>query len=157
MWQSDWYLSGSIGGARKPRLLGKASMRIWSIIHCLNLVLFTICIHCRLTRELYWRAVCGKSASTVPWGALMFFHMAEYCDTPQSKERRNREYKACLNERAILRLLDQDVTWKSGCFPAFERGDLTTSQSVVECLTNLSLIETFWVRRNEANRDFRSI
>jgi hypothetical protein len=54
----------------------------------------------------------------------MFFHMAEYCDTPQSKERRNREYKACLNERAILRLLDQDVTWKSGCFPAFERGEL---------------------------------
>ncbi len=40
----------------------------------------------------------------------MFFHMAEYCDTPQSKERRNREYKACLNERAILRLLDQDVS-----------------------------------------------
>jgi hypothetical protein len=36
----------------------------------------------------------------------MFFHMAEYCDTPQSKERRNREYKVCLNERAILRLLD---------------------------------------------------
>jgi hypothetical protein len=32
--------------------------------------------------------------------------MAEYCDTPQSKERRNREYKVCLNERAILRLLD---------------------------------------------------
>jgi len=37
----------------------------------------------------------------------MFFHMAEYCDTPQSKERRNREYKVCLNERAILCLLDQ--------------------------------------------------
>jgi len=33
--------------------------------------------------------------------------MAEYCDTPQSKERRNWENKACLNERAILRLLDQ--------------------------------------------------
>jgi hypothetical protein len=32
--------------------------------------------------------------------------MAEYCDTPQSKERTNREYEACLNERAILRLLD---------------------------------------------------
>jgi hypothetical protein len=38
----------------------------------------------------------------------MFFHMAEYCDTPQSKERRNLEYKVCLNERAILRLLDHD-------------------------------------------------
>jgi len=36
----------------------------------------------------------------------MFFYMAEYCDTLQSKEKRNREYKACLNERAILRLLD---------------------------------------------------
>ena len=36
----------------------------------------------------------------------MFSYMAKYCDTPQSKEGRNREYKACLNERAILRLLD---------------------------------------------------
>jgi len=41
---------------------------------------------------------------------LMFFHMAEYCDTLQSKEKRNREYKACLNERAILHLLDHNVT-----------------------------------------------
>ena len=39
----------------------------------------------------------------------MFFHMAEYCDTLQSKEKRNWENKACLNERAILRLLDHDV------------------------------------------------
>jgi hypothetical protein len=37
----------------------------------------------------------------------MFFHMVEYCDTLQSKEKRNREHKACLNERAIVRLLDQ--------------------------------------------------
>jgi hypothetical protein len=37
----------------------------------------------------------------------MLFHMAEYCDNPQSKERRNWENKVCLNERAILRLLDQ--------------------------------------------------
>jgi hypothetical protein len=50
----------------------------------------------------------------------MFFHMAEYCDTPQSKERRNRENKACLNERTILRLLDHefsknsDVLWFGG-------------------------------------------
>ena len=36
---------------------------------------------------------------------LTFLRMAEYCGTPQSKERRNREYEACLNERA-LRLLD---------------------------------------------------
>jgi len=32
-------------------------------------------------------------------------YMAEYCGTPQSKERSNREYKVCLNERAS-RLLD---------------------------------------------------
>ena len=38
----------------------------------------------------------------------MFFHMAEYCDTLQSKEKRSREYKACLNERAILHLLDHE-------------------------------------------------
>ncbi len=31
----------------------------------------------------------------------MFFHMAEYCDTLQSKEKRNREHKACLNESYI--------------------------------------------------------
>ena len=40
----------------------------------------------------------------------MLFYMAEYCDTPQSKERRNREHKARLNERAILRLLDRPDT-----------------------------------------------
>jgi hypothetical protein len=38
---------------------------------------------------------------------LPLFHMAEYCDTPQLKERSNREYKVCLNGIAILRLLDQ--------------------------------------------------
>ncbi len=26
----------------------------------------------------------------------MLLHMAEYCDTPESKDRSNREYKACL-------------------------------------------------------------
>ena len=51
---------------------------------------------------------------------VKFFYKAEYCDTLQSKEKRNWEHKACLNDRA-LRLLDQDVTWKSGCFPAPER------------------------------------
>jgi hypothetical protein len=40
----------------------------------------------------------------------MFFHMAEYCDTLQSKEKRSWEYKARLNERAILRLLDHNVS-----------------------------------------------
>jgi len=38
---------------------------------------------------------------------VKLFYKAEYCDTPQSKERRNGEYKACLNERA-LRLLDHE-------------------------------------------------
>ncbi|MEJ2648901.1 MAG: hypothetical protein P8016_10895, partial [Sedimentisphaerales bacterium] len=32
--------------------------------------------------------------------------MAEYCDTPQSKEGRNWEYKVCLSNRAIVHLLD---------------------------------------------------
>ena len=32
--------------------------------------------------------------------------MAEYCDTPQSKERGNREYKVCLSRGTILHLLD---------------------------------------------------
>ena len=56
MWPNDWSSSGSIVGARKPRSIGKASQRIWSTIHCLNLALFTICIHCRTSREFYWRA-----------------------------------------------------------------------------------------------------
>ncbi len=38
---------------------------------------------------------------------VKFFYMAEYCDTLQSKEKRNWEHKACLNDRA-LRLLDQE-------------------------------------------------
>jgi hypothetical protein len=60
----------------------------------------------------------------------MFVHMAEYCDTLQSKEKRNRENKACLNERAILRLLDHDVTWKSGCFLAPERDDFSKNSGI---------------------------
>jgi hypothetical protein len=32
--------------------------------------------------------------------------MAEYCDTPRSKEGSNREYKECLSIRAIVHLLD---------------------------------------------------
>jgi hypothetical protein len=39
---------------------------------------------------------------------VKLYYKAEYCGTPQSKERRNREYKTCLNNRA-LRLLDQSV------------------------------------------------
>jgi len=60
----------------------------------------------------------------------MFFHMAEYCDTLQSKEERNREYKDCLNERAILRLLDHNVTWKLWCFSASERSILLKNSGI---------------------------
>ena len=62
----------------------------------------------------------------------MFFHMAEYCDTLQSKEKRNREYKACLNERAILHLLDHNVTWKLRYFPAPERGDFSKNFGILK-------------------------
>jgi hypothetical protein len=37
---------------------------------------------------------------------VKLFYKAEYCGTPQSKERSNREYKVCLNERTS-RLLDR--------------------------------------------------
>jgi len=47
------------------------------------------------------RAIC-KSGSV---RGVKLSYMAEYCGTPQSKERRNGEYKVCLNERAS-RLLD---------------------------------------------------
>jgi len=36
---------------------------------------------------------------------VKLFYKAEYCGTPQSKERSNREYKVCLTKRAS-RLLD---------------------------------------------------
>ncbi len=64
----------------------------------------------------------------------MFFHMADYCDTPQSKERRHREDKACLNERAILRLLDHNVTGKSWYFPAPERGYFSKDSGILQCM-----------------------
>ena len=60
---------------------------------------------------------------------VKLFYMAEYCDTLQSKEKRNRENKACLNDRA-LRLLDHNVTWKSGCFSAPERGDFSKKSGI---------------------------
>jgi len=62
----------------------------------------------------------------------MFFHMAEYCDTLQSKEERNRKHKACLNERAILRLLDHNVIVKSRCFPAPERGEFSKNSGILQ-------------------------
>jgi hypothetical protein len=45
----------------------------------------------------------GKSGSVRGVDALC---MAECCDTPQSKEGSNREYKVCLSIRAIVHLLD---------------------------------------------------
>ena len=39
---------------------------------------------------------------------MKLFHIAEYCDAPQLKVGSNREYKVCLNERAILRPLDHE-------------------------------------------------
>ena len=61
----------------------------------------------------------------------MFFHMAEYCDTPQSKERRNRENKACLNEGTILRLLDHEFS---------KNYDIFTAQS--ESISHTPILET---------------
>ncbi len=43
---------------------------------------------------------------------VKFFYKAEYCDTLQSKEKRNWEHKACLNDRA-LRLLDHGFSKNS--------------------------------------------
>jgi hypothetical protein len=73
----------------------------------------------------------------------MFFHMAEYCDTLQSKVKRNREYKACLNERA-LRLLDQRVTMSIVVSLAFEK--CVMSLYVYFCLRQfcLPLFCFFW-------------
>jgi len=42
---------------------------------------------------------------------VKLFYKAEYCGTPQSKERSNGEYKVCLNERAS-RLLDSPTEKK---------------------------------------------
>ncbi|MHC4758584.1 MAG: hypothetical protein ACYTE8_07995, partial [Planctomycetota bacterium] len=42
------------------------------------------------------------------------FCMAEYCDTPQSKEGSNREYEVCLSGRSILRLLDNPMLGSIG-------------------------------------------
>jgi len=80
---------------------------------------------------------------------VKLFYMAEYCGTPQSKEGRNREYKVCLNDRA-LRLLDHDVTWKSGCFSAHERGDISKNSGVFLQLS--TAISTGYT--NTYSRDF---
>ena len=70
------------------------------------------------------------------------FYMAEYCDTLQSKEKRNREHKACLNDRA-LRLLDHCVTRKSVCFPVSERGYFSRNSCILQ-LTKMGLFK--WVK-----------
>jgi hypothetical protein len=61
---------------------------------------------CLRLRAPYFYPDIHKSGSE---RGVKFFYKAEYCGTPQSKERRNGEYKVCLNNRA-LRLLDQDVS-----------------------------------------------
>ncbi len=53
---------------------------------------------------------------------VKLFYMAEYCDTLQSKEKRNWEHKACLNDRA-LRLLDHEFIEKLWRFAARGKGD----------------------------------
>ena len=53
---------------------------------------------------------------------VKLFYKAEYCGTPQSKERRNREYKVCLNDRA-LRLLDHEFVEEYGHSSTHGKGD----------------------------------
>ncbi len=94
---------------------------------------------------------------------VKFFYKAEYCGTPQSKEKRNREYKVCLNERA-LRLLDHDVTWKSGCFSVPERGDFSKNSGILQLMKmgpffKVSCVQSFaiWlvIRTGPRNSDNR--
>jgi len=47
---------------------------------------------------------------------VKLFYMAEYCDTLQSKEKRNWENKVCLNNRA-LRLLDHGLIKETDILP----------------------------------------
>ena len=54
---------------------------------------------------------------------VKLFYKAEYCGTPQSKERRNGEYKVCLNNRA-LRLLDHGFAEEFKHFATHEKGVL---------------------------------
>ena len=66
--------------------------------------------------------------------------MTEYCDTLQSKEKRHWEYKACLNERAILRLLDQRVTMSFRCFVACEKGDFSKNSDVLQFVRRVAFM-----------------
>jgi hypothetical protein len=69
---------------------------------------------------------------------VKLFYRAEYCGTPQSKEGRNREYKACLNDRA-LRLLDQDVTLEIRVFFSSWEGRLVTVLQSLFSETSLTI------------------
>ncbi len=75
---------------------------------------------------------------------VKFFYKAEYCGTPQSKERRNGEYKVCLNERA-LRLLDHDVTVESWYFSAPERGDISKNSDVLQLVERVTFVRANWI------------
>ncbi len=133
------------------------SVVIWKLPNCRRVGLENVVALYRLRgpmigSETNWRLCLTESQQSERWDALQrkywvdwkkcfdfslfigergvkFFYKAEYCDTPQSKERRNGEYKVCLNDRA-LRLLDHCVTWKSGCFPAPERGDFSKNSGI---------------------------
>ena len=79
---------------------------------------------------------------------VKLFNIAEYCDTLQSKEKRNWEHKACLNNRA-LRLLDHEFIDEFWLFTTRENGAIfrvTTTTSAIwkttqrECLTTLAPI-----------------
>lgn len=50
--------------------------------------------------------------------------------TPQSKERSNGEYKVCLNEKAILRLLDESTWQNEATLRAFVRGSCATGKEL---------------------------
>jgi hypothetical protein len=65
---------------------------------------------------------------------VKFFYKAEYCGTPQSKERRNGEYKVCLNIRA-LRLLDHNVTLRSQSLSVPERGGFSKNSAILQLLS----------------------
>ena len=70
--------------------------------------------------------------------------MAEYCDTPHSKERRNREYKVCLNESAILRLLDHGFIEEYQHFVAHENG--------INWLLTGETVQQFYLKSSDANK-----
>jgi hypothetical protein len=62
---------------------------------------------------------------------VKLFYKAEYCGTPQSKERRYGEYKVCLNNRA-LRLLDHTIAMCFLAFFAYERSDFNSAISLFD-------------------------